>query len=188
VKRKPYQEPIERGIIDEIWMRGWITGFELLKIGAWKSAKPVPLLTVNSEDLIESVTGSALDAISEFRHVDVTSEVVDWGRWVEAAATAIGRKPSSGLLRLSGVGFPTATAILAVVAPGAFPVMDKWAISEVFEVSPSEASRTKWHRSIRYGEFTQFLAGNAIEFDAATLNVHERDQILMNRAMQRWGK
>lgn len=168
MKRKPYQEPIERGIIDAIWMRGWITGFELLKIGAWKSAKPVPLLTVNSEDLIESVTGSALDAISEFRHVDVTSEVVDWGRWVEAAATAIGRKPSSGLLRLSGVGFSMATAILAVVAP--------------------EASRTKWHRSIRYGEFTQFLAGNAIKFDAATLNVHERDQILMNRAMQRWGK
>ena len=37
----------------------------------------------------------------------------------------------SGLLGLEGVGYPMATAILDILDPGVWPVMDRWAVMTV---------------------------------------------------------
>jgi len=181
MSRKKFQFEIPVGDANGIWERGKISGFELVRIGAWKSAKSVALLTVNSESFIESCTANAMEAIMPFKEVNVIRDNLDWDEWQNCVATAIGRKkqPRSGLLRLEGVGYPVATAILSILAPSAFPVLDKWAISAVFGVPVQEASRGKWHRAAMYTEYCRRLATEERpEFDA-TMNIHGRDVEMM---------
>ena len=188
--RKKYQEEIGLDVVQRIWDRGFLTGFELLRIGAWKSAKSIALLTVNEEDQIELVTKVALTAIDHYRSVNVVVDSVDWDDWRETVALAIGRiglkkQPPSGLLSLHGIGYPMATAILATVVPTAFPVLDKWSISGAFDISPVEAAKSKWHRSQFYAEYCKCLATDDREEFKDLKSVHQRDQWLMNMAMKR---
>ncbi len=57
--------------------------------------------------------------------------------WRNAANWAIGweaynGEPASGLLALQGVGYPMASAILDILDPDVWPVIDKWAVQTVF--------------------------------------------------------
>jgi hypothetical protein len=190
VARKKYQEEIGLDVVQRIWDRGFLTGFELLRIGAWKSAKSIALLTVNEEDQIELVTKVALTALNNYRSVNVVVDPIDWDDWRETVALAIGRsgsrkQPPSGLLSLHGIGYPMATAILATVAPTAFPVLDKWAISGAFDITPTEAAKSKWHRSEFYAEYCKRLATDGRHEFKDLRSVHQRDQWLMNMAMKR---
>jgi hypothetical protein len=184
--RKKFQNEVSQDIIDRIWGRGYLTGFELCRIGAWKSAQSVALLTVNDESQIEFVTRRSLTAIGEFRDVNVVSDSFNWGNWYVAASTAIGqsrKKPATGLLSLHGVGYPLATALLAVLAPRAFPVLDRWAVSEVFGVTPDEGRESRWHSADHYMEYCRRLAtDDRAEFK--NLSIHHRDQWMMNRGIQ----
>lgn len=191
VGRKKYQEEIGLDVVQRIWDRGFLTGFELLRIGAWKSAKSIALLTVNEENHIEVVTRSALSAISEYRTVNVVVDSIDWTNWRETVALAIGqngskKQESSGLLSLHGIGYPMATAILATMAPTAFPVLDKWAISGVLDITPVEASKTKWHRSVFYTDYCKILATDERPEFSDQNSVHWRDQWMMNMAMTKY--
>ena len=190
MSRKTFQFDLPVSDVDGMWERGRISGFELVRIGAWKSAKSVALLTVNSESFIESCTANAMAVIRPFREVDVIRDKTDWDVWQNCVATAIGRKkqPRSGLLRLEGVGYPVATAILSILAPSAFPVLDKWAISAVFGVPVQEASRGKWHRAAMYTEYCRRLATEERpEFDPR-MNIHGRDVEMMKLGMAMAGR
>ncbi len=185
---KSYQSPPSDEFVETIWSRGYLTGFELARIAAWKSAQSVASITVNSEEQIRDCTQKLLSRISEFRTVDVIGDEVDWAQWRECVGSAIGRKarPSSGLLQLQGIGYPMATAVLAVLAPTSFPVMDKWAIAEIFSVHPQEASKTKWHKAVNYVEYCRHLVDVMRPEFASHMNIHERDQAVMRAGMEYW--
>lgn len=187
--RKKFQSEISQDFANRIWTRGHLTGFDLCRIGAWKSALSVALLTVNEESQIEVVTRESLNAIKEFRDVDVVNDAVDWNLWSFAASTAIGqnrRRPTTGLLSLYGIGYPMATAIMAVLAPMAFPVLDRWAVSQVFGVTPDEGRKRRWHSADIYMDYCRRLATDSrTEFNA--LNVHKRDQWMMNQGISAAG-
>lgn len=184
---KKYHKSLSCEFRQTIWNQGFITGFQLLKIGAWKSAQSVANLTVNSDEDIRRCTASTLIAIQRYRAIDVVKDEVDWDDWEACVATAIGQKraPSTGILQLHGVGYPMATAVLATLIPSAFPVMDRWAISEVFGVDIREAQKSKYHRSARYREYCRALAKSTRQELTEDMNVHLRDQFLMNFAMNR---
>lgn len=182
--RKKFQAEMSQEFVNRIWTRGYLTGFDLCRIGAWKSAQSVALLTVNDESQIEVVTRESLTAIKKFRNVDVVNEAVDWSSWRVAVSTAIGqsrKKPATGLLSLYGVGHPMATALLAVMAPTAFPVLDRWAVSQVFGVTPAEGRESKWHSADNYMDYCRRLATDRRN-ELRAMNVHRRDQWMMN-----WG-
>jgi hypothetical protein len=54
----------------------------------------------------------------------------DWADWQQTVNAAIGwvaghGEPSSGLLSLKGVGYPMASAVLDILDPDVWPVIDK---------------------------------------------------------------
>jgi|GEM_PF-3552559 len=176
-----YQHDIPTADVERMWDRGHIRPYELLRIAAWKSAISVARLTVNAEEEIEGRTRDALVAITPFRKVDVVSAVVDWTEWRVAASTAIGsRERGTGLLGLTGVGFPLATAVLAVLAPTAFPVVDKWALAGVFGVDPAGTRGRVWQTAERYLEYARRLAESTDPTLRGISSIHERDRRVMN--------
>lgn len=130
--RPSYQhEPFH--LREAIWSRGYMTALQMLRIAAWKSARGLALLTLNDEDLIRLRTADAFDAIRPWRAADVLNAPVDWDAWREMVAHAVGSKQGqTGLLALEGVGYPMASAFLALLAPAAFPVIDRWAVHGVY--------------------------------------------------------
>jgi hypothetical protein len=189
-KRPPFQaEPTD--LVDEIMRRGHITPWELLRIVSWKSAKGVAWLSLNSEADIEVITHEAVDALKGWRgpqdviSAKMTSE--EWDRWQSDAAQIIGSDKSrtkdgnsTGLLRLHGVGYPVATAILAVLKPTVFPVMDRWAVATIFE---DGSSRRKWQRSAVYRAFTERLVNPECPALELIATLRERDKAAMNASM-----
>ncbi len=134
---RPYQ------VTDEAWHRGWIKAFELTRIAAWKSAQGLAAITVNEPEEIESCTRKAMSVIQPWRGRKATELVTDadWAAWRQAANNAIGwvgdqRVTASGLLSLKGVEYPMATAILDILDPDVWPVIDKWAAETVFGKAP----------------------------------------------------
>ena len=127
------REPTE--LVPEILKRGYITPWELFKIVTWKSAKGVAWLSLNTEDEIITYTKEVVAGLkswsgpSDILEVEMSDEL--WSAWEAKAGELIGADKdhaeagiSSGLLRLHGVGYPVATAILGLLKPKVFPVMD----------------------------------------------------------------
>src|ERR1700728_2423889 len=132
---KSYQvEP--RQIRQLVWARGHMTVLEVFKIAAWKSVKGMGSLTENSEHDIVSLTAAAMRQVAPWRGSPVVgmNSNKQWLQWQDTASWAIGsnRSPKSGLMELSGVGYPMATAILAILDPEVWPVIDQWSVQTVF--------------------------------------------------------
>lgn len=186
--RKLYQEPVPRALVASFWEQGEISPFQLMRVVAWKSARPLADLSLNDENLIRARTRSAMAAIEWLRGSNVITQQVDWGAWRDAAAEAIGaERQGTGLLGLRGVRYPVATAILAVLIPEVFPVMDRYAIAGVFGCSLKEGTSGKWHSADRYREYCQLLARSQRTEVSGIGLVHERDQFFMNEMMSRPG-
>ena len=109
-KAKPgfQTEPIE--LRNAILARGHIEPWEMLRICAWKSAKGLAWLTLNTEDEIRSYTR---EAITVLKATGSTTDVLngnlsedDWNSWETKAGDLIGADAKhggpSGLLRLHG--------------------------------------------------------------------------------------
>jgi hypothetical protein len=184
--RKLYHEPVPAALVARFWEQGEISPFQLMRVVAWKSAQPLAELSLNDEDMIRDRTRAAMRAIGQFRGVNVVTQQVDWQVWRDAAATAIGaERAGTGLLGLRGVRYPVATAILAVLLPEVFPVMDRYAIAGVFGCSVKEGASAKWHRADKYRDYCQLLAACERADVQQIRSVHERDQFFMNAAIER---
>ncbi len=189
-KRPPFQvEPTD--LVDEIMARGHITPWELFKIVSWKSAKGVAWLSLNTEEEIEDVTRETVDALKEWQGPqDVISAKMtfeDWDSWQADVAQIIGADKSrtkdgnsTGLLRLHGVGYPVATAILALLKPRIFPVMDRWAVETIFEEG---SSRKQWQRSAVYRAYAERLVNPDCPALERFTTLRERDKAAMNASM-----
>jgi hypothetical protein len=180
-RAKPAYQREPEELRDEIWAAGQITPLQLFRIVAWKSAKGLAPVSLNSEDDIKRWTSNALEATSSWRTTNVLTDTIDWSEWEHAAGTAIGASKQavgdskkSGLLALEGVGYPVASAILALLLPKSFPVIDKWTILGV--VGPGAKN---WQRKVVYRNFTERLVEVAHHFPDCT-SIHEVDKAVMN--------
>lgn len=170
------------------WSRGYLTPLELLRIAAWKSAQGLAWLSLNTEEEIKSRTAAALEHLRPWRGtpmVGVTDEQA-WAKWRNAAWSAIGVHGDTGLLALSGVGYPMATAILATLDPETWPVMDKWAVTTVFGQRPGGAALPvgRWQRADAYAAYARHLATAGNQCWGPGLTIHELDQRAMKASMK----
>ena len=193
VKKKKimeYQaEPKE--LVEGIMGRGHITPWELLKIVSWKSAKGVAWLSLNTEEEIISCTAETVAGLtSGLGLADVlATEMTDelWELWEAKAGELIGADKKyaaggvpTGLLRLHGVGYPVATALLGLLKPEVFPVMDRWAIETIFGKG---ASKKRWQTKAKYREYTQLLVTPKIMELQKIETLRGRDKAAMNISM-----
>ena len=177
-----------------ILKRGHITPWELFKIVSWKSAKGVAWLSLNTEDEIVEFTSKALRELKTCSWpygalINGNLDEKAWALWEEMVGQVIGADQkrsesgcATGLLRLHGVGYPVATAILGFLKPEVFPVMDKWAVETIFGES---ASRKRWQRKSKYREFAQLLVNPQIEDLQKVETLRGRDQKAMQLAMDK---
>lgn len=92
------------------WARkGWLSKNEFLSICLWKSRRPKKLLNQNTRTKIKSITKKAFIEPDETKKMKL-------------------------LTRLSGVSVPTASAILSVVNPKKYPVIDVRCVESLREL------------------------------------------------------
>jgi hypothetical protein len=195
VERKKFgyqEEPVF--LVDGILERGYISPWELLKIVSWKSAKGVALLSLNTEAEIVELTSEAVRDLTTWSWpygalMDGNLNDEAWALWEEWVGQVIGADQkhsksgeATGLLRLHGVGYPVATAILAFLKPEVFPVMDKWAVETIFGEG---ANRKRWQRKSKYREYAQLLVNPQIEDLQKVATLRGRDQKAMQLAMDK---
>jgi len=177
-----YQTEPDAEFSRAIWDRGHLTPLEFFRVAAWKSAKGLASLSLNSEQEFTTATAAMLDSLSVFKSSDACSDTIDWDAWQEVAATTIGSKRErTGLLGLQGVGYPMATAVACIMLPKVFPVMDRWAITLLTNKSFGESAR--WHRSVVYRQYSELLAGSASTIFKDARTIHDRDIIIMGLGM-----
>lgn len=181
-QRKEYQDRPD-WIAGKAWNRGYIEAFELARIAAWKNAQSVAAITVNGPEEIEACTRAAISVIRPWlgRKGTQLATDADWAAWQQAANAAIGwvgrKGPSSGLLSLKGVGYPVATAILDILDPDAWPVIDKWAATTVFGTIPFR------YCAARYAAYARHLATEGTRCWGAGLSIHELDEKAQSASM-----
>jgi hypothetical protein len=164
-------------IADKAWNCGYIESFELTRIAAWKNAQGVAAITVNKPGEIEACTRAAMSVIEPWRGKTATAldTDADWADWQQTVNAAIGwvagqREPCSGLLSLKGVGYPVASAILDILDPDVWPVIDRWAAKTVFGSKPSR------YCAARYAAYARHLATEGTRCWGAGLSIHELDE------------
>jgi hypothetical protein len=183
------KEPTD--LVAGILERGYITPWELFKIVSWKSAKGVAWLSLNTEDEIVTYTKETLAVLkswsgpSDILEVEMSDEL--WFAWEAIAGELIGADKyhaeggiPSGLLRLHGVGYPVATAILGLLKPKVFPVMDKWAVQTIFG---SREGTKRWQTKAKYRAYTQLLVKPTRVELQSFKTLRERDKAAMNIAI-----
>jgi hypothetical protein len=195
VERKKFgyqEEPVF--LVNGILERGYLSPWELLKIVSWKSAKGVALLSLNTEAEIVELTSETVRDLTTWSWpygalIDGNMNDEAWKLWEEWVGQVIGAdqkhsesRRATGLLRLHGVGYPVATAILAFLKPEVFPVMDKWAVETIFGEG---ASRKRWQHKSKYREYAQLLVNPQIEDLQEVATLRGRDQKAMQMAMDK---
>ena len=183
-KRPEYQKrPVE--IAEKAWNRGYIRAFELARIAAWKSAQSVAGITVNKPEEIEACTRTTMAVIEPWKGKKATALGADaeWDDWRQTANRAIGwvdrrKGTASGLLSLKGVEYPMATAILDLLDPDVWPVLDKWASMTVFGEIPSRYS------AARYTAYARHLATEGARHWNADLSIHGLDEKAQSASMK----
>jgi hypothetical protein len=171
------------------WNRGFMTPLEVLRCAAWKSALGLGELTLNTEEAFRDITAEAMAAISSWRGTSAVGNNDDsfWTGWHATAAAAIGSNqlPKAGLMRLNGVGYPMATALLCILDPEVWPVMDRWAVQTVFglHADGSQYNAGLWQRSIAYTAYARHLAVTGPDFWPEAATIHALDQAAMKASM-----
>ncbi len=174
-------EPEE--LVAEIFSLGYITPWNLFKIVSWKSARGLAWLSLNTEEEIRFVTEELVNGL---RQLPETANVLskpmneeDWNEWQRLAGElvgAVGKKnvQPSGLLRLQGVGYPVATAVLGLLKPNVFPVMDRWAVETIFGYGAGRKT-WQWHTKVAYRRYTERLVNPECEFLDEIKTLRKRD-------------
>jgi hypothetical protein len=183
-RSKPLYQREPEELRDQIWTAREITPLQLFRVVAWKSAKGLASVTLNSEADIERWSSNALDATSHWRTTNVLTDDVDWDLWERSAGNAIGvskravgQGKETGLLALDGIGYPVASAILSFLLPNVFPVIDKWTVLAIY--GPAAKN---WERKAVYRNFAERLVEISDHFPGCG-SIHQVDQALMNAVM-----
>jgi hypothetical protein len=175
-------------VADAAWQRGYLKPLELLRIAAWKTGQGLGWLTLNSEADIEARTGVAIEHIRPWKGQQVAglADEAAWHDWGETARNAIGVLATrEGLLGLTGVGYPMASAILDILDPQVWPVIDRWAVQTVFGTQPSGAPWRPgdWQCAAAYRAYARHLATIGAACWGASYSIHQLDVAAMTAAM-----
>ena len=178
---KDYQRRPDE-VADEAWQRGYLTALELFRVAAWKSAKALAQLTLNSESDIKRTTTQAIDGIRPWKGKPMLAVDDDacWDAWRQTANSVIGIQDQTGLLALEGVGYRVATAILVILDPEVWPVIVRWATQTVF------GKPLGWYGVARYAAYTRHLANVGHPCWPEEPSIHALDQRAMRTASHGW--
>jgi hypothetical protein len=170
------------------WDRGYLKPLELLRIAAWKSGQGLGSLTVNTERDIESRTGASMECIQHWkgRRVVALTDQALWDERRETARRAIGVAATrKGLLGLEGVGYPMATAILDILDPDVWPVIDQWAVQTVFGTRPDGTlwPARQWQCAVAYEAYARHLATEGAKRWGSSYSIHQLDVEAMKASM-----
>jgi len=180
VRKRPDYQTEPKHLQELIWQRGFIQPWELLKIAAWKSANGnLAWLSLNTPETIEGITGTVLDFVRDYRDANASAlrdNEDGWARFVTATENALGS--TSGMRQLHGVRLPMASAVMAILNPLAWPVIDRWSAKTVFAPVPRDLDRFRYYRI-----YMQRLVEIHDDRDEWR-SIHELDQYLYNLARQ----
>jgi len=109
--------------------RGYLTRGEFLTLGEWKTPRSRPLRLKNSEKTVRAATRAAF-------------------------ATTDGALKVEALLRLRGVGLPTASVILHLCDRDPYPIFD---VRALWSAGLTARARTSIGIWLRYTEFARIL-------------------------------
>jgi hypothetical protein len=145
--------------------RGYMSGLEVLRIGAWIGTRSLASVTLNAESAFEDVTGSAIQAINGLNGlnglpaIDHATDDGYWAEWMRVASNAAGEWGKSGLMSLQGVDYPMASGVLAILDPKVWPVFDAKACHTIFgpKVDPARIPRRLRNETI-YAAYARHLA------------------------------
>lgn len=91
---------------EKVFKRGWLSKEEFLTFCLWKSRRPKKWYNLNSENEIESLTRKSFSEKDEIKKITFLTE-------------------------LKGVSIPTASAILSIVNPKLYPIIDERCIQSL---------------------------------------------------------
>jgi hypothetical protein len=176
---KKYQKRPE-DVSARAWRRGYLTPLDLFKVAAWKTGQGLGSLTLNTEEAIVVRTRAVVDCVRHWHNRPISADANDamWEDWRETARHAIGAAANqSGLLGLAGVGYPMATAILDILDPDVWPVMDRWAVLTIFGTRPSGQPwpGSRWQCASAYEAYTRHLVTVGAAAWGWNLPVHQLD-------------
>jgi hypothetical protein len=147
-RRRPTYQTEPLWLRQTIWARGHVEPWELLQISAWKSANAnLALLSLNTPADIVSVTSDVLTALGGYRGAssrDLYRDQDEWARLQVATQQAL--RTDAGLRSLHGVRLPVASAVLSILNPELWPIVDVWAIQGTFSPTPP----TAWHNEFDF--------------------------------------
>lgn len=168
-------------VADSAWRLGYMTPLELFRVAAWKSAKNLAELTLNSEDDIMQYTRDAIDGLRAWkgRAALRLDDDACWEAWRTTANSVIGVQGQSGLLALQGVGYRVATAILCILDPEVWPVIDRFATETVF------GRPLTWYGAAQYTAYTRHLATKGHDCWPDEPSIHTLDRRAMITAQKK---
>ncbi len=181
---KAYHE-YPHGVREAAWKRGHMTALEALRVGAWKQAMVPASLSVNNEGQIEAVTEEVMKTISvatKWPSLIGNTNAPFWATYRTVVAQAVGAKKSgTGLYGLDGVEYPVASALLCILDPERWPVIDQHAVRAVFEprADGREHPSNTWYCATVYTAYAQHLATVGDACWGPGLSIHEIDEQAM---------
>lgn len=122
------QYDLEKALFElgkEIKRRGWLSKDEFLTICLWKSRRPKNLYMQNSNKTIKQISEACFKEINEIKKIQL-------------------------LIELRGVGIPTASAILSIVDPENYPIIDERCIQSLNDLSYIKWTTINENRWIEY--------------------------------------
>lgn len=162
-----------------LWQQGHIDPLSLFRILAWKSAKGLASATLNAPGQIEHVTREALSILDPYKEADGPPD--DELSWTATHDALVGPDGKSGLFGLEGLRVPTASAVLSILNPCVWPVVDRWAYAAILDVTPQQATaRIGWFNN--YRAYVEALARVLPGHRGKT--IHEVDQLSMSAGMR----
>ena len=161
---KAYQQyPV--GVSRRAWACGFVSAHDALRVAAWKQAHVPAAMSVNPPLRIEAVTASAMAKLraSGCQHWKPLGNQTPgfWRSYEDLVRDVVGAKSGrTGLYALDGLEYPTATAILCVLDPRMFPVIDQHAVRAIFgtQSDGSDFKTNKWYCARVYAAYARHLA------------------------------
>ena len=177
-RRKPRYQNEPLWLREELWARGHIEPWELLQISAWKSANAnLALLSLNTPADIVDVTSrvlTSLSSASQSTSRDLYADQESWERLEHLTRQALDIE--TGLRSLHGVRLPVASAVLSILNPELWPIVDVWAIKGTFSPTPPLGRHNEFNF---YWAYVSRLA-ELQQQHALQESLHSLDQRLFN--------
>ena len=178
------------GVGRRAWALGYMTPLDAIRVAAWKQAQIPAAMSVNHPLQIETVTADAISKLhaSGCRHWSPlgNDSATFWQDYEDLVRSVVGAKNTkTGLYGMKGVEYPTASAILCILDPTMFPVIDQHAVRTIYgtESNGSAFDTATWYCATVYAHYARHLATTVHE-QWGGLSIHQLDLNAMRAGKQ----